>query len=72
MKIYFLKDLCEDCIDAVIIAKNDNITAKEIQESIDKMKEQNKCDWQWEDIVESLPQGCEIYDRWQNNETITY
>ena len=72
MKIYFLKDLCEDCIDAVIIAKNDNITAENIQKNIDKMKEQKEYDWQWEDIVESLPQGCEIYDRWQNNELITY
>ena len=36
MKIYFLKDLCEDCIDAVIIAKNDNITAKERREVCDR------------------------------------
>lgn len=72
MKIYFLKDLCEDCIDSVIISKNDNITAKEIQERIDKMKKQNEHDWQWEDIIKSLPQDCEIYDRWRNNEIITY
>ena len=72
MKVYFLKDLSEDYIDAVIISKNDNITAKDIQKNIDKMKEQNEHDWQWEDIVNCLPQGCEFYDRWQNNEFITY
>lgn len=72
MKVYFLKDLSEDYIDAVIISKNDNVTAKDIQKNIDKMKEQNEHDWQWEDIVNCLPQGCEIYDRWQNNEFIAY
>lgn len=73
MKIFLLKDLCEYYVDAVIISKNDNITAQEIQENIDKMKQEHECDWQWEDIVESLPQGCEIYTRWQENlETITY
>lgn len=72
MKVYFLKDLSEDYIDAVIISKDDNVTAKDIQKNIDKMKEQNECDWQWEDIVNCLPQGCEFYDRWQNNEFITY
>ena len=72
MKVYFLKDLSEDYIDAVIISKDDNVTAKDIQKSIDKMKEQNEHDWQWEDIANCLPQGCEFYDRWQNNEFITY
>ena len=67
MKIYFLKDLCEDCVDAVIISKNDNMTAENIQKNIDKMKKQKEYDWQWEDIVESLPQDCEIYDRWQDD-----
>lgn len=73
MKVFLLKDLCEDCVDAVIISKNDNITAKEIQENIDKMKQEKKYDWQWEDIEESLPENCEIYRRWQDlEETITY
>lgn len=73
MKVFLLKDLCEDCVDAVIISKNDNITAKEIQENIDKMKQEKKYDWQWEDIEESLPENCEIYSRWQDlEETITY
>lgn len=72
MKIFLLKDLCEDCVDAVIISKNDNITAQEIQNGIDKMKAVTDYDWQWNDIVESLPQDCEIYDKWQDLETITY
>ena len=45
MKLFLLKDLCEDCVDAVIVAKNDNITAEEIQNSIDEinlLKEQGK------------------------------
>ena len=72
MKVYFLKDLSEDYIDAVIISKDDNITAKDIQKNIDKMKGQKEYDWQWVDIVNCLPQGCEIYDRWQYDEFITY
>lgn len=72
MKIFLLKNLCEDCVDAVIISKNDNITAQEIQNGIDKMKAVTDYDWQWNDIVESLPQDCEIYDKWQDLETITY
>ena len=72
MKIFLLKDLCEDCVDAVIISKNDNITAQEIQNGIDKMKAVTDYDWQWNDIVESLPQDYEIYDKWQDLETITY
>lgn len=67
MKVFLLKDLCEDCVDAVIISKNDNMTAENIQKNIDKMKEQKEYDWQWEDIVESLPQDCEIYTRWQDD-----
>lgn len=72
MKIFLLKDLCEDCVDAVIISQNNNITAQEIQESINNTKAKNLHDWTWEDIVDNLPQCCEIYDRWQDLETITY
>lgn len=72
MKLFLLKDLCEDCVDAVIVAKNDNITAEEIQNSIDKTKERCGGDWQWEDIVDGLPKDCEIYDRWGDLETVTY
>lgn len=67
MKVFLLKDWCEDCVDAVIVSKNDNMTAENIQKNIDKMKEQKEYDWQWEDIVESLPQDCEIYTRWQDD-----
>lgn len=72
MKLFLLKDLCEDCVDAVIVAKNDNITAEEIQNSIDETKERCGGDWQWVDMVDSLPKDCEIYNRWGDLETVTY
>lgn len=72
MRIFLLKNLCEDCVDAVIISKGDNTTSQEIQKCIDKMKEDKFCDWQWDDIVNSLPQDCEIYDKWQDLEYIIY
>lgn len=72
MKVFLLKDLSEECVDAVIVSKNDNITAQEIQERIDRMKERTNYRWQWADILESLPRDCEIYDKWLDLETITY
>lgn len=72
MKVFLLKDLSKDCVDAVIISKNDNMTAQEIQDSINKTKEQYEYDWQWEDIVNSLPKDCEIYDIWKDLETVVY
>ena len=39
MKLFLLKDLCEDCVDVVVRPINDNIKAEEIQHSIDETKE---------------------------------
>lgn len=72
MKLFLLKDLYGDCVDAVIVAKNDNITAEEIQNSIDETKEKYGGDWQWDNIVNGLPKDCEIYDKWGDLETVTY
>ena len=72
MKVFLLKDLCEDSIDAVIISTNENVTVEQIQNAIDKTKEEKYHDWQWEDIVNCLPHGCEIYDKWSDIDIITY
>ena len=38
-KIFFLKDLCDDCVDAIIIASTS--TKEEIENSIANAKHQN-------------------------------
>ena len=67
-KIYFLRDISEDCIDAVIIATTS--TKKEIEDAINKAK-LNDDSYTWDDIVAALPKDCEIFDRW-NEEEIYY
>lgn len=67
MNIYFLKDMSEDCVDAVIIAKKS--TKKDIEKAIKKAKQNDE--YIWEDILKELPNDCEIYDRW-NSEIIWY
>lgn len=66
-KVYFLKDLGEDCVDAVIIATTS--TLEEIQDAIYKAKEND--DYTWDDLVDALPDDCEIYNKW-NSEVIYY
>lgn len=66
-RIYFLKDMSENCVDAVIIATKSS--KKEIEEAIVKSKQND--DYTWDDIVKALPDDCEIYDRW-NEEEIYY
>ena len=65
----WLKDIAEDCIDAIIIYPS-NMTIKDIQKSIDEAKEQDY--YTWEDILDFLPDGCEIYDRWSYPDVIWY
>lgn len=66
-RVYFLKEISEGCIDAVIIATKS--TKKEIEKAISKAKRNNA--YTWDDIVEALPDDCEIYDKW-NEEEICY
>lgn len=54
--MFLLKDMEERTIDAVIISKTS--TAEEIQSAIDRAREIE--DYQWDDIVEALPDDCEI------------
>ena len=60
MKIYLLKDLAEGCVDAVITAETS--TEEDISEAIYRAKE--KEDYQWDDLVDELPEDCTIYDVW--------
>lgn len=63
MIVYFLKDLCEDCIDAIIIAETS--TKEDIEKAIEKSKQVDE--YQWDDLVEALPDDCTIYDKWSND-----
>lgn len=70
MKVILLKDISEGTVDAVIVT---NVTsAKEIEERIQRVKEEKEGDWQWEDIVGCLPLDCVVYDRWNNQEVAYY
>lgn len=60
---YFLRDISDNLVDAVITSTTS--TAKDITESINKVKEND--DYDWHNIIDSLPADCEIYDRWSNN-----
>ena len=60
MVVYFLKDIAEDCVDAVIIAETS--TREDIVEAIERAKQ--KENYQWEDLVNELPDDCTIYDIW--------
>ena len=58
-KYVVLKDMCEDRADAIILYETS--TVEEIQRCIDEMKK-NIPDYQWEDLVDCLPEDCVIYE----------
>ena len=65
--VFLLKDMEEKTVDAVIISKTS--TAKEIQIAVDKAKKIKN--YHWGDIVNALPDDCEI--AWSSElETILY
>lgn len=66
-KVYFLKDLEENCVDAVIIAETS--TSEDIRNAIYKLKE--KEGYTWHDLLQSLPSDCILYDKW-HSESIYY
>ena len=73
MIVTLLKDLCEDCVDAVIVSEKS--TATEIQLAIDKMKQElDKKDlsYCWEDLLDCMPDDCIVFDRWSDLESIYY
>lgn len=63
MLVYFLKDMCDNTVDAVIMAETS--TKEDIEKAIAKAKEQD--DFQWDDLVNALPNDCSIYDRWSHS-----
>lgn len=69
MRVTLLKDLDENCVDAVITSYESR--PEEIQEAIARAKE--KPDYQWDDIIKELPKDCKIYDKWSGTlESIYY
>lgn len=69
MNVILLKDLSEDCVDAVIIAKTS--TAKDIEQNLKKMRAEIEFP-EWDDYVDCLPSDCVLYDRWGNLEEVYY
>ena len=64
-KYVVLKDMCEGTVDAIILYETS--TVEEIQRCIDEMKE-NIPDYQWEDLLNCLPEDCVVYDRFSGEE----
>ena len=69
VKVILLKDLAEDCVDAVIISKTS--TAKDIERNLKKMRRNIEFP-EWDDYVNCLPKDCVLYDRWGNLEEVYY
>ena len=69
MNVILLKDLGEDCVDAVIITET-SLTS-EVQLAIEEMKE-NTVYPEWDDYVNCLPSDCVVYDRWGSLDTVYY
>jgi hypothetical protein len=69
MKVILLKDLEENNVDAVIITETS--TADEVQLYIDRMKKDNDM-YDFEDLLNCLPNDCVIYHRWEILEEVYY
>lgn len=67
LKVVFLKDFDEGSIDGVIIV--DNVSMKDIQDAIDKVKEEVEL-YSYEDIESALPNGCKLF--MVNDDQIVY
>lgn len=66
---FFLKALSTDDVDAIIISETS--TADDITAAINQVKNDIP-DYQWPDIVNGLPDDCEIISKWDNVENIYY
>lgn len=69
MRVILLKDLDEGCVDGVIIANVS--TTEDIENAISKAKENNPF-YEWDDLINALPDDCVLYDKWGNLETVYY
>lgn len=63
MKMFYLIDLCDDDVDGIIISETS--TKENIQIAIDSVKQKFEGDWEWEDILEGLPEDCTVYSSWE-------
>lgn len=61
--MFLLKDLSDGSVDAVIVSKTS--TKEEIEDAIIAAKQKDGYDWN--DIIEALPNDCECYDIWSSN-----
>lgn len=59
----FLKDLATGDVDAVILTKTSS--KSDVERAIFKAKE--KDDYQWEDLLEALPDDCEVIESWSSD-----
>lgn len=66
--VYFLRDIDDNSINAVIIS---SYLKEEIQDIIDNVKRELEGKWCWEDIIKALPQDCMVFSKW-DYESIYY
>ncbi len=68
--VILLNDLEEGVTDAVIVTKE--TTAEEVEDIIYKVKESDS-EWQFDDIINNLPEDCKVFSRWSGETaTVTY
>lgn len=63
---YFLTDLDDGCVDAVILSRTS--TKDDIEKAIMKTKE--IADYVWKDLLENLPQDCIVIDKWNSDKVV--
>ena len=64
MIITLLEDYENDKVDAVIISETN--TKEDINCIITQVKANNPENWTIDDIIEALPNDCEVWTRWQD------
>ena len=64
--VYFLNDIMENQIDAIVITK---LSREEVQEIIHRALRRENCSWD-DDVLRYLPRDCEVHIATEN--TIVY
>jgi hypothetical protein len=65
--IILLKSLSDNDVNAIIISET--TSGDDIQKIIDEVKSENE-EWQCDDILNRLPDDCEVYVTWGCTETV--
>ena len=68
--IILLKDLEEDCLDAVITTVTS--TEEDVKKAIEKARKEKSYDWQFDNLLKALPCDCKIHTKWSNRYGTVY